>query len=87
MFPATATDALQNLPASSVSSNGFVQGSTINWTGASQGFSYAANNSGRRSYMPQNHWIGPGDSLRLNWNEGGLKAANYGFTFVTVTES
>jgi hypothetical protein len=44
------------------------------------------------SYVPQNFWIGPGDSvsIRLNWNyigNGYYPSASYIYHFTTITES
>jgi hypothetical protein len=88
LMPSSGENGLKNASFSnSVALNGYARGTSADWLGASQGFNMDLNDSSRRSFVPQNFWIGPSDSVRINWNEGSSKVVTYGFTFVTVTES
>jgi hypothetical protein len=59
-------------------------GGTANWPGSD----FVSVNSGYgQSYMPQNYWIGPGDSIAfLQYNNSGY-SATVGYHFTTITES
>jgi hypothetical protein len=39
------------------------------------------------SYMPQNHWIGPGDSIVFVQSNGNSASSQVGYHFTTITES
>jgi hypothetical protein len=41
----------------------------------------------KSSFLPQNFWIGPSDTIKLSWTDNSGYTANVAWSFVTVTES
>jgi hypothetical protein len=58
-----------------------------NWVGSGQPSYWTLSTNGS-SYMPQNYWIGPGDSIAVvQYNTPYGYSATVGYHFTTITES
>ena len=41
----------------------------------------------RSSCLPQNSWIGPSDTIKIAWQDGGGNSVTAAWSFVTITET
>jgi hypothetical protein len=70
--------------------NGIIYGGggTAGWIGAKNADYIIVVMSGNvYSYMPQNYWIGPGDSIAFNIYTDNSESPTVGYHFTTITES
>jgi hypothetical protein len=57
------------------------------WLGSLSPYSLVFGGNYGYSYMPQNHWISPGDSIAFVQYNGGTVSSQIGYHFTTITES
>lgn len=88
MMPTPNSAPLERLTNGWSSVAGAYGSNSNQWMGATSGINTNVSDGTSRSYMPQNCWIGPSDSLRLVFTEGsGGFTMTYGYSFTTITES
>ena len=57
------------------------------WLPTSGAVYWALGTASGQSYMPQNYWIGPGDSIAFSQYNDSSLSATVGYHFTTITES
>jgi hypothetical protein len=88
IMPTPNSSPLERLSNGWSSVSGTSGSNSNQWIGATSGLNTGVADGTIRSYMPQNCWIGPSDSLRLVFTEGsGSFTMTYGYSFTTITET
>jgi hypothetical protein len=62
-------------------------GNYSSWLPANGAVYWGLGTASGQSYMPQNYWIGPGDSIAFSQYNDSSLSATVGYHFTTITES